>query len=330
MPRDQSAPSSPPSPPVDPELEPVLLATRHHLQMWQDVSSLGPDRHALVPVTSDDVLSRENAFNIDERTFPGPEGAPDVRVVICTPAGPSSHRRPLLYWLHPGGMIIGNARTNLELALDMAAAADMVVVAIDYRLAPENPHPAPIEDAYAGLVWAAATSEELGVDRDRFIVAGVSAGGGLAAALALMSRDRGGPRLLAQMLLSPMLDDRNNSPSSFQMEGVDLWDRRINGLAWKALLGPSAGSADISAYAAPTRASDLRNLPPCFVDVGSAETFRDEAVRYASRLWQAGGAAELHVWAGGFHGFEGAVPAARLSRDAGEAKLRWLERLLRR
>ncbi|MDX6214612.1 MAG: hypothetical protein QOG99_196 [Frankiales bacterium] len=317
-----------PPPPVDPELEPVLTATRPLLQLWRDLASPPPDRHALVPVASDEDLSRHGAFHIEERVIPGPAGAPDLRVVVCTPTTTADQPRPLLYWLHPGGMIIGNARTNLDMMLDLAEPAGLVVVSVDYRLAPENPHPAPVEDCYAGLLWAAGRSDELGVDSQRIIVAGGSAGGGLAAAIAMMARDRGGPRLRAQMLLSPMLDDRNNTPSSLQMQGVDIWDHRMNALGWKALLGQDAGSEHVSPYASPARAIDVSNLPPCFIDVGSAETFRDEAVQYASRLWQSGGNAELHVWAGGFHGFERAVPDAAISRAARDTQRRWLDRML--
>lgn len=125
-----------------------------------------------------------------------------------------------------------------------------------------------------------------------------------------------------------MLDDRNDTPSAHQLAGVGIWDRVSNETGWAALLGDARGGPDVSPYAAPARATDLSGLPPAFIDVGSAETFRDEDVAYASRLWQAGGQAELHVWPGGFHGFDGFVPDAAISRDAQEARLRWLDRLL--
>ena len=148
------------------------------------------------------------------------------------------------------------------------------------------------------LVWTAEHAEDLGIDPDRIVIAGGSAGGGLAAAVGLMARDRGGPALHAQMLMCPMLDDRNNTPSSLQMAGLGVWDRQANQVGWTALLGDAAGGPDVSPYAAPARATDLSGLPPTFIDVGSAETFRDEAIDYASRIWRAGGRAELHVWPG--------------------------------
>ena len=155
-----------------------------------------------------------------------------------------------------------------------------------------------------------------------------SAGGGLAAATVLLARDRSGPAILAQVLWCPMLDDRNNSYSARQMVGLGVWDASYNGVGWTALLGDAQGGPDVSPYAAPGRATDLSGLPPTFIDVGSAETFRDEAVAYASRIWQAGGSAELHVWPGGFHGFELLAPQAAISQTAKAAVEPWLRRTI--
>ncbi len=225
-------------------------------------------------------------------------------------------------------MVVGNNRAGVTVPLALAKELDAVVVSVEYRLAPEHRHPAQIEDVYAGLVWTADHAAELGADAERIVVSGTSAGGGLAAALALLTRDRQGPRPIGQLLMCPMLDDRNDTPSAHQMTGVGIWDRTANETGWTALLGASRGGPDVSPYAAPTRADDLTNLPPAFLDVGSAETFRDEIVTYANRIWQAGGAAELHVWPGGFHSFAGFAPEARLSRSALAAHLDWLRRLL--
>jgi acetyl esterase/lipase len=143
-----------------------------------------------------------------------------------------------------------------------------------------------------------------------------------------MARDKGGPAVLAQMLLCPMLDDRNDTVSSVQQAGRGVWDHTANATGWGALLGDAAGGPDVSPYAAPARETDLSGLPPAFIDVGSAETFRDEDVAYASRIWQAGGQAELHVWPGGFHGFTVMAPTAAISREAKEAQMHWLGRVL--
>lgn len=134
--------------------------------------------------------------------------------------------------------------------------------------------------------------------------------------------------LAGQMLFCPMLDDRNDTQSAWQMAGLGVWDRIANRTGWAALLGDAAGGPAVSPYAAPARAEDLSGLPPAFIDVGSAETFRDEDVRYASRIWQCGGIAELHVWPGGFHGYTLFAPHARLSLETTAARLAWLRRLL--
>ena len=263
----------------------------------------------------------------DPRVIPGPAGAPDLVVSILRRKGDTG-LAPGIFHTHGGGMILGDRFSGIEPFLDWIEQLGVVVVSVEYRLAPEHPHPAPAEDCYAGLVWTAQNAAELGIDPQRLVVAGGSAGGGLAAAMALMARDRKGPSLAAQLLIYPMLDDRNDTPSSLQMEGVGVWDRNSNDTGWTALLGAARGGPEVSSYAAPARAADLSGLPPAFIDVGSAETFRDEDVAYASRLWQSGGVCELHVWPGGFHGFDALVPQATISQAARAARLAWLRRVL--
>lgn len=319
--------TAPPPPPFDTELAAALDAITGTLpssltaEMIPLMRGAGP-----LPGVSDDELRRDGRFTVEERTVPGPAGAPAITLLICTPTSPAG-ALGCVYHTHGGGMIIGDRRTGILEMLDWAEQFDLVVVSVEYRLAPETPHPGPVEDCYAGLAWTAAHAAELGFDPARLIVAGGSAGGGLAAALALMARDRGGPALAGQMLIYPMLDDRNDTPSAVQMAGRGVWDRTSNDTGWTALLGDRRGGPDVDAYAAPARAGDLSGLPPAFIDVGSAETFRDEDVTYASRIWQAGGRAELHVWPGAFHGFDGLAPGAALSQDARAARLRWLDRL---
>lgn len=233
---------------------------------------------------------------------------------------------PVLLHLHGGGLVVGDVADNIDAALSVAPG--WAVASVAYRLAPEHPYPAAVEDAYAALVWLATEAASLGLDPARVVVAGVSAGGGLAAAVALLARDRSGPHLLGQLLVCPMLDDRNDSASGHQMVGAGSWDRAANATAWGAYLGSAAGGPDTPAYASAARAMSLRGLPPAFIDVGSAETFRDECVDYAARIWAHGGDAELHVWPGAVHGFDGLAPRARLSRAARAARANWLERLL--
>jgi acetyl esterase/lipase len=324
-----AAPAAPPPPPFDPELAAALAVVAEHIPPVFTLDLLpslrGPN--SLMPAPTDEDLSRGGAFEITERRVPGPAGAPDISLLICRPNGVTTPTAAL-YNIHGGGMIIGDRRTGLAPTLEWAEELGAAVVSVEYRLAPETPHPGPVEDCYAGLVWTAAHAGELGIDQERIVVAGASAGGGLAAAVALLARDRGGPALAAQLLLCPMLDDRNDTPSARQMAGRGVWDQGSNEVGWTALLGAARGGPDVSPYAAPARATDLSGLPPAFIDVGSAETFRDEAVTYASRIWQAGGVAELHVWPGGFHGFALMAPQAAISRAAAAAPRDWLHRVL--
>ncbi len=318
-------------PPFDPELAAAL-------EMIKDLVSPGftPDEIDAVrqgpgvQLLAEPDLTMDGHFKVEDRTVPGPEGAPEISLLICRPTAPElvGVPQPVVYHVHGGGMILGTNRFGVDGPLAWAKELGAVVVSVEYRLAPEHPHPAPVEDVYAGLVWTAEHAAEIGGDPERIVIAGASAGGGLSAALALLTRDRKGPQPIGQLLMCPMLDDRNDSVSSHQMAGLGVWDRTANETGWGALLGEARGGPDVSAYAAPARAEDLSGLPPAFLDVGSAETFRDEVVAYASRLWQAGGVAELHVWPGGFHGFDGFAPQAALSQTARAAQSTWLRRLL--
>jgi acetyl esterase/lipase len=225
-------------------------------------------------------------------------------------------------------MIVGDRFTGMETLLDWVERFDAVCVSVEYRLAPEFPDPYLTEDCYAGLVWTAEHADELGIDPGRLVIAGASAGGGLAAGTALLARDRHGPRLAGQVLMCPMLDDRDATVSSHQFSGIGAWDRSSNVTGWSAYLGERRGTGDVSVYAAPARATDLSGLPAAFIDVASAEVFRDEAVAYAGQIWADGGIAELHVWPGGFHGFELMAPHSRLGQVSRQVRNDWLERLL--
>ncbi|WP_285621302.1 alpha/beta hydrolase fold domain-containing protein [Actinoallomurus iriomotensis] len=276
-------------------------------------------------------LRADGRFAVEELSVPGAEGGPNVTLVYARPAD-AAGSLPVLYYMHGGGMMMGNAWSVLPKILrDWSAPLGLAVVSVEYRLAPETQYPGPLEDCHAGLLWTVGHADELGIDGERVIIGGKSAGGGLAAALALLNRDRGdGPRPIGQLLQCPMLDDRLDTPSARQMAGVGLWDRSSTAVAWQAYLGDRYGLADLPAYAAPARATDLSGLPPTYVDVGSAETFRDENVAYAHAIWCAGGDAELHVWPGAFHGFDSVAPTAALAREARHARTRWLSRVLGR
>jgi acetyl esterase/lipase len=316
-------------PPFDPDVAAALVAVNAVLP-----SSIPPDLIGrLRAVTEaghtkslDEIRMHVRA---DELTVPGRAGDPDVGVLVMRPRGSDpATALPGLYFIHGGGMIAGNNRTGVNWPLEWMAAIPMVVVSVEYRLAPEHPHPAPVEDCYRGFDWMSEHVDVLGIDPDRLVIAGGSAGGGLTAATALMARDRAGPRAVGQMMVCPMIDDRAITPSSTELVGEGVWDSIANATGWASLLGGAAGAPGVSPYAAPARATDLSGLPPAFIEAGSVEVFRDEAVDYASRIWQAGGQAELHIWPGGCHGFDEIVPDAPLSRDARAARLNWLRRVL--
>lgn len=196
-----------------------------------------------------------------------------------------------------GGKIIQSAGMALgDIEKQWVAELGIVLVGISPRVGPEHPHPAQVEDAYAGLVWVTEHADELGIDRDNVMVYGKSGGGGIAAATALMARDRGGPALTHQILIYPMIDDREVTVSSGSENAT--WPRASNRVGWGAILGDARGGPDVSPYAAPARATDLEGLPPTYMEVGGSEVFRDEDIDYATRLGYAAchRAARLGRW----------------------------------
>lgn len=221
---------------------------------------------------------------------------------------------PVLYNMHGGGMCMADVSASDGVCIMVARELECVVASIDYRLAPEHPHPTPIEDCYAGLQWLARHGEELGMDLSRLAVGGDSAGAGLAASLALLARDRGEVDIGFQLLIFPMLDDRNVTHSARYVTHPQVWNLEANKLAWHALLGGDAGGVEVSPYAAPARAEDLSGLPPAYIAVGELDLFLDENITYAQRLLQAGVATELHVYPGAFHGSDKIVPESATSQ----------------
>jgi acetyl esterase/lipase len=249
----------------------------------------------------------------------------DVAVRVYRPHA-STRPAPCVYYIHGGGMVAGSVDGDHAKAIGLARATGYVVVSVEYRLAPENPYPAALDDCYAGLVAIADRHRELGIDPDRIGLYGSSAGGCLAAAVALLARDRGGPAIAHQMLVSPMLDDRSSTPSAMTNTGFGAWSREANIQSWQAWLG---GTDQVSPYAAPARASDVAGLPPTYVDVGDLDLLRDEAIDFARRLSWAGVPVELHVYPGGIHGGESLAPDAELSVRVLGYRLDALHRALR-
>lgn len=313
-------------PPFDPELEAALGVIRENMPATLTADMIPAMRATPMWAGGREAVADAGLVSRDV-SVASYDGAEIVLSVIHRPDRTGTG--PGIYHTHGGGMIIGDRWAGAAGFARWAHELNAVIVTVEYRLAPEHPDPTPVEDCYAGLVWTAANAAELGIDADRLMIGGASAGGGLAAGTTLLARDRRGPALCAQLLMRPMLDDRDITVSTRQFDGVGVWDRGSNVVGWSALLGDRRGTDAVSIYAAPARAADLSGLPPAYIDCGSAEVFRDEDVAYATRIWEAGGQAELHVWAGGFHGFE-RVPQAAVSQAAGVARDNWIARVLGR
>lgn len=317
-----------PRPPFDPELEAALTTIAAQIPPTVTSEMLTAMKQGSTVewgLSIDEVLA-SNGLSQRDVVIPGFRGD-EITVSIIEPEGRTGVG-PGIFHIHGGGMVIGTRFLGVTDYVDAILRHNAVLVTVEYRLAPEFPDPYPVEDCYAGLVWTAEHASELGIDPANLLIAGASAGGGLTAGTALLARDRGGPVLLGQILQCPMLDDRDRTVSTRQIDGVGVWDRTSNITGWTALLGERRGTEDVSIYAAPSRATDLSGLPTTYIECGSAEVFRDEDVEYANLLWQAGVQAELHVWAGGFHGFE-MVEHAAVSRAQRAARESWIDRTLR-
>jgi acetyl esterase/lipase len=248
-----------------------------------------------------------------EHHVPGTEGNPDVRVLHYGPRQPAA-TSPALLWIHGGGYVIGNADQDDLLCRRIATETGAAVTSVDYRLAPETPAPGPVDDCYAALSWLHRNAGSLGVDPSRIAVGGMSAGGGLAACLAILARDRGEIPVGFQLLIYPMLDDRTaTTEPAHPYAGEFVWTPAANRFGWSAYLGGEPGKPDVSPYAAAARVESTAGLPATFISVGSLDLFAEEDTAYAVRLMREGVPTELHVYPGGYHGFN-MVPDAWLTK----------------
>lgn len=259
----------------------------------------------------------DSDVNYRDESVAGLDGN-NVSVRIYTPAG-DAKLRPAILHIHGGGYVMGTHLMSHAANLQLAMASEAVVVSVDYRVAPETLAPGSVEDCYAALQWLAAQADALGVDPARIAVRGESAGGGLAAALCLLARDRGGPAIAHQNLIYPMLDDRSCVTDHPAHLGAFIWTPEANRFGWRALLGVEPGSAEVPAYSVPARAETLAGLPSTFIAVGALDLFVVEDLDYARRLLEAGVPTELHVYAGAYHGFDIMADAAPALRMKGEA-----------
>jgi acetyl esterase/lipase len=259
---------------------------------------------------------------------PGPAGAPEVEVAIYTPRR-RTHPLPCIFHIHGGGYVAGSTASLEPIHLSLAAAADCGIVSVEYRLAPETRFPGAIEDCYAALAWLFSQATNLGLDSLRIGVMGESAGGGLAAALALLARDRREHTLAFQHLIYPMLDDRTcDTKAPHPFAGEILWTPHNNAFGWSSLLGVAPGSESVSPYAAAARAEDLSALPPTFISTGALDLFLEEDMEYARRLIRSGVPVELHVYPGAYHAFD-ILTNARVAADAKRDSLAALRRFLK-
>jgi acetyl esterase/lipase len=264
-----------------------------------------------------------------------PQSAADIeRVELTTERGgvvlsvlrpvESAEQPPVLYWMHGGGMVIGNRHMDDARLIDWCRSLGCVCVSVEYRLAPEAPYPAPLDDCEAGLRFVIEHADDLQIDPQQVGIGGRSAGGALAAGLALRWREGANIPLAFQYLEYPMLDDRGLTASS-QLEGLPVWSRESNAFGWRSYLGDRYGTDDVPADAAPVRATELRCLPSTFIGVGTADCLRDESIDFAARLCRAAVPTELHVYAGAVHGFDMFADTA-VARTAARDSADWLAR----
>jgi triacylglycerol lipase len=305
---------------VDPEIAPML-----------ELPDIDLSAETLAETRANPMFTGQD---LPEPPFPAREawakvdGGPDVKLVVIDPPSQRSGRAAILH-IHGGGMVVGTADNAGKTRQPLALEHDCVIVSVDYRLCPETPFPGPQEDNYAGLLWLVEHAAELRIDPSRIVVMGESAGGGLAASLALMARDRGGPKLAGQVLVYPMLDWRTGGPDDVWKNahtGEFIWTHAKNQFGWQALRGDYTPTDARKAWFSPALADDLAGLPPTYLITGALDLFLDEDLDYARRLIDAGVPTELHVYPGAIHAFE-MVPDTELQRQAAADMARGLRRL---
>ena len=301
---------------IDPELLPALDSFPGEDKVPLTAESLQATRKISAQmIAADKKRVREvDGLAIEERTVSGVSDGPTVPVRLYIPEEREAEL-PVLLWLHHGGFVLGGLDSDHHDTARMAKAGECMVVSVDYRLAPEHPYPAPLEDCYAVLKWLYEEAESIGVDRSRIAIGGSSAGGGaMAAGLTLLARDRGEVQVAFQLLIYPALDDRNTAPAGEGSADTLVWTRGHNIFAWSSYLNGAHGTDSIDYYAAAGRAEDLSALPPTFIAVGDVDLFAQENLSYAERLTAAKVPVEIHVYPGACHGFNNFAANAEVSK----------------
>ncbi|KAH6722664.1 arylesterase/monooxygenase [Leptodontidium sp. MPI-SDFR-AT-0119] len=264
-----------------------------------------------------------DCLDVDQREFwVNTADGNKIKIIGFTKKGSATTKTSALLHFHAGGLILGSVDTFSKIVAMQVSATGVPVYSVDYRLAPEHPGLTPVDDSYASLLWLRSQADSLNIDLNRIGVIGESAGGGLAAGVALMARDNKlSPPLAKQILIYPLLDDRTLTPN-LAIEPMAIWSTEDNITAWTALLGHKAGTADVPIYCAPARAPDLSGLPSTYIEVGQLDIFRDEDMRYAQRIAQANVSIEFHLYPGLPHAFEGIAPQIGASKRAVENRFR--------
>lgn len=308
---------------VDPELAQMLEAAPN---MGVSAETLTATRARVGVMTQMGLAEPDSSVAVTQHFARGRHGAPDARLLLYKPRGLPG-KAPILLQIHGGGFLFGTAELGDPRHRAWAKALGCAIVTVDYRLAPETPFPGALDDCYAVLEWLHANAAAQGLDADRIAVRGDSAGGGLAASLCQIARDRFGPKIAFQLLIYPMLDDRTGvigEPNPYAGEFV--WDAQSNAFGWRCWLGMAPGSSGVPPFAAAARTEDLSNLPPTFIGAGALDIFIDENLDYARRLIRAGVPTEVHVAPGAFHGFDAIAPTACVAQDFTDCWLGALKR----
>jgi len=275
-----------------------------------DLSNLDGARIRIAELFGATPVELPKTITVDDHSV----DADDGHQILVRTYSPPTPTGAALYWIHGGGLVLGDVAMDDAHCAAIADELNIVVASVDYRLAPEFPYPTPLDDCSQAFEWFVSHSDQFGVDSNRIALGGGSAGARLAAGLALRARDRGTAQPCFQLLRYPMIDDRNETPSSHAITDTRVWNRPANLTGWGAYLAGQNGTNDIDAYAAPARATNLAGLPPAIVTVGELDMFLDEDITYAQAMLQAGVPVELHVYPGAFHGSDTMVPHADASQ----------------